>query len=58
MLRNQLIHGGATWGSSVNRQQVKDGARILEFLLPLFLEVMMGNPDEDWGNPSYPVVRD
>lgn len=57
VLRNQLIHGGATWNSSVNRHQVRDGARILEFLLPLFLEVMMDHPDEDWGNPHYPVVK-
>ncbi len=56
VLRNQLIHGGATWNSSVNREQVKDGARILEFLLPLFLEIMMNHPDENWGNPHYPVV--
>lgn len=58
VLRNQLIHGGATWNSSVNRHQVRDGARILEFLLPLFLDVMMDHPEEDWGSPHYPVVRD
>jgi hypothetical protein len=58
VLRNQLIHGGATWNSSVNRAQVKDGARILEFLLPLFIEIMMENPGENWGNPHYPVVQD
>ena len=28
-LRNQLIHGGATWHSSVNRDQVRDGTDIL-----------------------------
>lgn len=58
VLRNQLIHGGATWNSAVNRNQVGDGARILEFLLPLFLDVMMDHPEENWGNPHYPVVRD
>lgn len=58
VLRNQLMHGGATWNSAVNRQQVKDSAGILEFLLPLFLDVMMDHPEEYWGNPHYPVVRD
>lgn len=37
VLRNQLVHGGATWNSSVNRNQVRDGAAILssccQFLL-------------------------
>ena len=56
VLRNQLLHGGATWGSSVNRGQVRDGARILGALTPLFIEVMMEAPDRDWGRPHYPVV--
>lgn len=29
VLRNQRIHGGATWASAVNHAQVKDGADIL-----------------------------
>lgn len=57
VLRNQLVHGGATWASSVNRDQVRDGAAILMFLLPIFLDVMMSTPDEDWGRPFYPVVE-
>jgi len=57
VLRNQLIHGGSTWNSSVNRDQVKDGAAILGFLVPLFFDVMMNNPDIEWGEPYYPVVE-
>ena len=56
VLRIQLIHGGATWQSSVNRDQVRDGARILAFLVPLFVGLMMSRPDIDWGPPDYPVV--
>ncbi len=56
VLRNQLVHGGATWQSSVNRRQVEDGASILSFLVPLFVSVMMDNPSEDWGEPAYPPV--
>ncbi|MCY3601928.1 MAG: HEPN domain-containing protein [Chloroflexi bacterium] len=56
VLRNQLLHGGATWRSSVNRDQVRDGARIMFFLVPIFIDVMLKNPDEDWGRPRFPVV--
>ena len=56
VLRNQLVHGGATWNSGVNRDQLRDGARVLGWLLPLFIEIMMENPAEDWGRPHYPVV--
>jgi len=56
VLRNQLVHGGATWNSGVNREQVRDGSRILSFLVPLFIDLMMDNPDIDWGAPFYPVV--
>ncbi len=56
VLRNQLVHGGSTWNSDINRDQVRDGAAILEFLVPVFVDVMMDNPREDWGRPFYPVV--
>jgi len=57
VLRNQLVHGGATWNSSVNRAQVRDGAAILGFLVPVFVDIMMDNPQADWGQPFYPVVE-
>ena len=57
VLRNQLIHGGSTWNSGVNRAQVRDGAAILAFLLPVFVDLMMDNPDQDWGKPFYPVLE-
>jgi hypothetical protein len=49
VLRNQLVHGGATWNSGVNRQQVKDGAAILGTLLPLLLDLMITHPGQDHG---------
>ena len=57
VLRNQLMHGGSTWNSSVNRDQVRDGARILAFLVPLFIDLMMDHPEKSWGTPHYPVVE-
>ena len=56
VLRNQLFHGGATWNSGVNRRQVQDGAQIMAFLVPHFIELMMDHPEAGWGPPYYPVV--
>jgi hypothetical protein len=56
VLRNQLVHGGSTWNGGVNRAQVRDGAAILAFLMPIFVDLMMDNPEKDWGKPFYPVV--
>lgn len=55
-LRNQLMHGGATWDSAVNRDQVRDCANLLGKFVPLVIEVMMDNPDTVWGDACYPVV--
>ena len=57
VLRNQLMHGGATWNSGVNRDQVRDGCAILGFLVPIFIDLMMDNPDMEWSDPHYPVVE-
>lgn len=56
VLRNQLVHGGATWNSSVNRTQMRDGANIMGSLVPIIIHLMMENSGELWGDPSYPVV--
>ena len=58
VLRNQIVHGGSTWNSSRNRTQLGDGADILAFLMPVFIDLMMDNPDEDWGQPFYPSMKD
>ncbi|WP_438863884.1 hypothetical protein [Neptunicella sp.] len=55
-LRNQLIHGGATWNSSANRSQIKDGVAFLSKLVPILINVMMENPREIWGSANYPVI--
>lgn len=57
VLRNQIMHCAATWRGSLNRAQVRDGARTMAFLVPLFVSLMMAHPDEDWGSPSYPVTN-
>ena len=54
-LRNQLLHGGATWQSSVNRTQLRDGTAILGDIVPVLIEIMMDHPGELLGEPCYPV---
>jgi hypothetical protein len=56
VLRNQLVHGGATWNSGINRAQLADGAAILGTLVPLILAIMMEHPEQDFGDVLYPVV--
>ena len=55
-LRNQLIHGGATWNSSVNREQVRDCTNLMAKLVPLVIEVMLDHPEALWGDAVWPVV--
>jgi hypothetical protein len=55
-LRNQVVHGGATWNGNVNRAQMKDGANILGYLVPAVIHLMMENHNQLWGDPCYPVV--
>jgi hypothetical protein len=57
VLRNQLIHGGATWNSGVNRDQLRDGVAILSVLMPVVIDIMMDNADEAWGKPFFPVIE-
>ena len=54
VLRNQLVHGGATWKSAAKRTQVRDGAAILMTILPLVIELMMAAPGQDFGAIAYP----
>lgn len=41
VLRDQLIHGGATWNSQVNRGQLRDWVAILTVLVPLVVGAML-----------------
>lgn len=56
-LRNQLVHGGATWGSGMNREQMRDCLRFMERLVPLVIDVLMDSPHEVWGPVAFPVIE-
>lgn len=55
-LRNQIIHGGATYNSSANRNQLRDATAILGDLVPVLIEIMMDNSNAHWGEACYPVL--
>jgi hypothetical protein len=57
ILRNQLMHGGATWGSSVNRDQIRDCTSLMGKLVPFVIEIMLDHPEALWGDACYPVVE-
>ncbi len=57
VLRNQLVHGSATYQGSINRDQVRDGAKILRCFIPRFAKIMLENPKTDWGPISYPAIN-
>ena len=57
VVRNQIIHGGATWRTGRNREQVRDGARIMALLVPIFVDVIESHPEDiDWDPPGYSFV--
>lgn len=56
VLRNQLVHGGATWNSQINRTQLRDGVAILFTLVPIVIGLMVDHPESDFGPILYPVV--
>lgn len=57
VLHNQVVRGGATYQSRVNREQVEDGGRLLLALMPVIIDIMLTHSDQDWGDLPYPVVK-
>ena len=57
-LRNQLIHGGATYNSAVNRTQMQQSCDILSNLISAFIFILLENAQTlDLEQPFYPVVQ-
>lgn len=52
-LRNQLMHGGATWNGQLNRTQLKDATNLLAHIVPIVLRLMMEHGTEHWGDATY-----
>ena len=63
VLRNQIIHGGTTFAKGVGRDQVRDGSKIMNAIIPEILKIMQKHIDENpdssvWGKLDYPRVGD
>ena len=61
VLRNQIFHGGTTFGEGLGRDQLRDGVTIMASLVPTILEIMdkdiAENPNSKvWGKVFYPRV--
>ena len=56
VLRNQVLQGGATYQSRVNRDQVTDGVALLSSIMPIIISIMLHSSEEDWGEIAYPVI--
>ena len=56
VLRNQLVHGGATWNSKINRAQLKDGTAIMMAITPIIIGLVLDHPELDLGEIMYPVL--
>jgi hypothetical protein len=56
VLRNQVLQGGATYQSQVNREQVGDGVVLLASIMPIIISIMLNSSEEDWGDIAYPVI--
>jgi len=52
-LRNQLMHGGATWQGQLNREQLKDATAILRSIVPIVINIMMQHGKEHWAEAVY-----
>ncbi len=57
-LRNQILHGGASYNSSVNTNQKKEACSFLLNILPVIIKIIMNHSEEDWGKPYYPVIKE
>ena len=52
-LRNQIVHGGATWMSRYNRTSVEHCTPVMAALVPLFIEIIEKHPKVKWGPPYF-----
>lgn len=58
LLRCQLVHGAATYNSSLNRTAIRRCSMMMDQLLRAFLLVWINHgADQDWGIMCYPPMR-
>lgn len=57
VLRNQLMHGGATWDGKVNRKQINDCAWFMEKFVITMLEILVEEKKFKWPPAPYPAMN-
>ena len=58
-VRNQLVHGGSTFGGQLNRTAVRRASTMLDHLLACFLQILMEHGYvDDWGALCYPPIEE
>lgn len=58
-LRNQLLHGGATFESILNRNQIEDALQLMFGVFPVIVQLMMETPDKSvFGEPYYKPIKE
>ena len=56
-LRNQIAHGSRTYDSELNSSAVEQGKQFLFEAVPLIIEALIENPEVDWGELEFSVVK-
>ena len=58
VVRNQIVHGNATWNGGRNYDQLRDAANIMASLVPQLITSVMNNREMKLGRPYYTLPRD
>jgi len=61
-VRNQLLHGGATFETGWGMDQVRDGCEIMSALVPVIIRIMRLDMEKKpsstaWGKVAYPRIN-
>ena len=57
-LQQQLLHGGATYNSAINRKQLSHANTLLCALMPCFIQILLENLENvELSQPFYPVMQ-
>ena len=57
-LQQQLLQGGATYNSAINRKQLSHANTLLCALMPCFIQILLENLENvELSQPFYPVMQ-
>jgi len=55
-IRNVLSHGSRTYDSQFNEEGIREAKKLTFKIVPFMIQVMIENPDKDWGGLAIPVL--